>query len=59
MVFVCLVENWFPPLAIEVGRFTAIQVENWIFNVYDLNYVENEFHFMFDCTLYDDLKLTI
>ena len=47
------------PLAIEVGRFSAVPEENRICNVCDLKDVENEFHFMFYCTLYDDLRVPL
>ena len=47
------------PLAIEVGRFSAVPEENRICNVCDLKDVENEFHFMFYCTLHDDLRVLL
>ena len=47
------------PLAIEVGRFSAVPEENRLCNVCDLNDVENEFHFRFYCSLYDDLRVPL
>ena len=44
------------PLVIEVGRFTGVQEEDRLCTVCDLGDIENEFHFMFYCTTYDDLR---
>ncbi len=37
------------PLAIEVGRITAVLEENRFCAVCDLKDIENEFYFMFHC----------
>ena len=43
------------PINIETGRFTAppTPVENRICTVCDQNSVENEIHFLIECTLYN------
>ena len=47
------------PLAIEVGRFTAVAEENRLCSLCDLQDIENEYHFMFYCPLYDDLRVSL
>ena len=47
------------PLAIEVGRFTAVLEEKRLCSLCDLQDIENEYHFMFYCPLYDDLRVPL
>lgn len=44
------------PLAIEVGRFNALDEEEWLCTVCGLRGVENKLTFLVYCTLYDDLR---
>ncbi len=44
------------PLHVETGRFTRINIEDRVCNVCGV--LEDELHFIFDCTLYTDLRLT-
>ncbi len=43
-------------LRIETGRYTNLVVENRICQLCDMNEVENEAHFLFDCNLYDVIR---
>ena len=47
------------PLAVEVGRYTGIPEEQRLCVVCDLGVVEDEFHFMFHCPLYNNLRLSL
>ncbi len=44
------------PLRIETGRFTNLAVENRICQLCDMNEVEDEAHFLFNCKLYDVIR---
>jgi len=44
------------PLHVETGRFRNTSLENRLCTLCNSNQVENEIHFMFDCSLYDDLR---
>ena len=44
------------PLAVEVGRYKAIPEEERLCAVCDLGVVEDEFHFVFYCPVYDHLR---
>ena len=47
------------PLAVEVGRYTGIPEEQRLCVVCDLGVVEDEFHFMFHCPMYNNLRLSL
>jgi hypothetical protein len=44
------------PLHIETGRFRNTRVEDRLCNLCNLQHIEEEMHFLFDCTLYTDLR---
>lgn len=44
------------PLAVEVGRYKAIPEELRLCTLCNLGVVEDEFHFVFHCPLYDSLR---
>lgn len=44
------------PLEVEVGRYKGVPEEDRLCAVCDLSLVEDEFHFMFYCPLYNDLR---
>ena len=44
------------PLKIETGRYCGISVENRLCEFCNKNEIENELHFLCNCTLYDDLR---
>ena len=44
------------PLNIEVGRFRNIQLEDRICTLCNNNMLEDEFHFVCQCRLYDDIR---
>ncbi len=44
------------PLEIETGRWQTKPVEERICKVCESCEVENEFHFIFSCTLYNNIK---
>ena len=44
------------PLAVEVGRYKSIPEEDRLCTICDLGVVEDEFHFVFHCPLYDSLR---
>ena len=44
------------PLAIEVGRFRGLPEEERLCLLCDLGVIEDEFHFIFHCPLYNDLR---
>ena len=44
------------PLNIETGRFRNQPIEQRICNLCELNEIEDEFHFLFKCTLYNDCR---
>ena len=44
------------PLKVETGRFTNIPLEDRVCDYCDSGEVEDEAHFLFDCTLYIDLR---
>ena len=45
------------PLHIETGRYCNLKVEERLCKVCDSQSVENEFHFIFDCKAYSQLRL--
>ena len=45
------------PLHIETGRYRNLKVEERLCKVCDLQTVENELHFVFDCPAYSQLRL--
>ena len=47
------------PLKIETGRFNHILLEERICDLCNLNQVESESHFMFNCPLYDSLRTNL
>ncbi len=46
------------PLEIETGRWQNKPVEERICKVCESDEVENEFHFIFSCTLYNNIRAT-
>ena len=44
------------PLAVETGRYNNIPLEDRICALCDLNEVETEYHFVFVCTRYNELR---
>jgi len=44
------------PLNIETGRFRNQPIEERICDLCELNEIEDESHFLFKCTLYNDLR---
>ena len=44
------------PLAIEIGRYTRSLVDERLCRSCDSNAIETEFHFLFECNRYNDLK---
>ena len=44
------------PLFIETGRFYNIKLEHRICTLCNMNKIENEIHFLFECVLYNDLR---
>ena len=44
------------PLAIETGRFQGVKLEERLCIFCNSGAVEDEVHFMFDCSLYNDLR---
>jgi hypothetical protein len=44
------------PLKVETGRFNQIPLEFRLCTLCDQNSVEDECHFLFDCTLYDEIR---
>ena len=44
------------PLNIETGRFRNQPIEQRICNLCELNEIEDELHFLFKCTLYNDCR---
>ena len=44
------------PLKIETGRFHNVNVEERLFESYNLNLVESESHFMFVCPCYKEFR---
>ena len=44
------------PPHIETGRFRNQSIEQRICNLCELNETEDEFHFLFKCTLYNDCR---
>ena len=44
------------PLKIETGRYTQIPAEFRLCTFCDCNAVEDEMHFLFDCSFYNDLR---
>ncbi len=46
------------PLEIETGRWQNKPVEGRICKVCESGEVENEFHFIFSCTLYNNIRAT-
>ena len=44
------------PLRIETGRFRNLPCEQRICQTCDMNKVEDEFHFIMECTIYQDLR---
>ena len=44
------------PLRIETGRYTGLQPEDRKCTLCSDNVVEDEIHFVFDCSLYDDIR---
>ena len=44
------------PLAIETGRFRGIALEDRICTLCSLNVIENEKHFLVECTMYSSLR---
>ncbi len=46
------------PLEIETGRWQNKPVEKRICKVCESGEVENEFHFIFSCTLYNNIRAT-
>jgi hypothetical protein len=47
------------PLNIEVGRFRNIELENRKCTLCNVNVVENEYHFVCECPMYDDCRSTM
>ncbi len=47
------------PLEIETGRWQKKAVEERICKVCESGEVENEFHFIFSCTLYNNTRATL
>ena len=47
------------PLEIETGRYRGIKAEERICRLCELNQVEDEFHFLCNCTLYKELRKTL
>ena len=45
------------PLHIETGRYRNLKVEERLCKVCESQSVENEFHFIFDCPAYSQLRL--
>ena len=46
-------------LKVETGRFNNIKLEERLCNVCDLNEIEDEYHFLCICTLYNDQRQTL
>ena len=44
------------PLAIETGRYTRTPVDERLCRSCDSNAIETEFHFLFECDMYNDLR---
>ena len=44
------------PLRIETGRYDNTPIENRLCTMCDMNVVENEFHFVIECTRYRDYR---
>jgi hypothetical protein len=44
------------PLHVETGRFRNTRLEDRICSLCNLQHIEDEMHFLFDCTLYNDLR---
>ena len=44
------------PLAIETGKYTGKSIELRVFGVCDSNEIENELHFICQCSCYDELR---
>jgi hypothetical protein len=44
------------PLSIETGRFTSIPIEFRLCILCDANVVEDEKHFLFDCSFYNEIR---
>ena len=47
------------PLRIETGRFQNLPCEQRICQLCDLHKVEDEFHFIMECIIYQDLRNTL
>ena len=45
------------PLAIEIGRFRGVPLNDRLCLCCTMNVVENETHFLFECSLYDTLRV--
>ncbi len=44
------------PLRVETGRFVNESRENRLCNLCDMNCIEDQYHFMFQCPLYDQYR---
>ena len=48
---------YYLPLHIETGRYRNLKVEERLCKVCDSHAIESEFHFVFDCPAYSQLRL--
>ena len=44
------------PLRVETGRFVNESRETCVCNLCHMNYIEDQYHFMFHCPLYDTYR---
>ena len=42
------------PLHVETGRYSNTKLEDRICKICNTGHIENEYHFLFHCTYYDD-----
>ena len=47
------------PIRIETGRFIGERIEDRLCRMCDQNQIENKIHFMFHCSLYNEIKHTV
>ena len=44
------------PLKIETGRFSRLPLDERVCEMCNLNKIEDEFHFLCECTIYEDIR---